>query len=319
MIVCGPPEFIKMSDVKRANIELTKFIKRLSYYHTGRNTNDLKYIAIPELQKRGAWHFHIIFFNLPYTEWSDLVHDREVYNEKKEELEESGALWGMGTVGIEAVEHDEDKEGNTGKIASYVTKYLSKSYEVKENGKIDRDLDKEKDLADFDNYKELGLHNMKRYSASKGLFKASHYFLSMSDNEYFDILNIIYDGEKSKPMNKDGDPFKVFSYYNKFRGVIEELVQRKSRQYIEGLKKFLWSYQGTCIPKQIDFVKWLELKDIKDNDYNLNISRYVDSSEEEEETDIEEVIGRLSGREQELTDSKEKINLFLEKLGFERI
>ena len=44
-----------------------------------------------------------------------------------------------------------------------------------------------------------------------------------------------------------------------------------------------------------------------------------DTSEEEEEIDIEEVIARISERELELADSKEKLNSYLEQLGFERI
>jgi type I restriction enzyme M protein len=67
------------------------------------------------------------------------------------------------------------------------------------------------------------------------------------------------------------------------------------------------------------FARVVELEEIKKNDYNLNITRYVDTSEEEKEIDIEEVIGRISERELELADSKEKLNSFLEQLGFERI
>ena len=61
------------------------------------------------------------------------------------------------------------------------------------------------------------------------------------------------------------------------------------------------------------------MEDIKKNDYNLNITRYVNTSEEEEEVNIEEVIVRISDREQELADSKGKINSFLQHLGFEQI
>ena len=67
------------------------------------------------------------------------------------------------------------------------------------------------------------------------------------------------------------------------------------------------------------YAKVVGIEDIRKNDYNLNITRYVDTSEDEEEIDIEEVLGRISEREQELADSKEKINGFLEKLGFEKV
>jgi len=52
------------------NNEFGKFIKRLQYkLENNRKTlHTLKYIAVPEFQKRGAVHYHILFFNLPYNE-----------------------------------------------------------------------------------------------------------------------------------------------------------------------------------------------------------------------------------------------------------
>lgn len=58
------------------------------------------------------------------------------------------------------------------------------------------------------------------------------------------------------------------------------------------------------------------LDDIRRNDYNLNITRYVDTSQEEEVVDIEAVIARLSQHETELAASKATINDFLAQLGF---
>jgi len=284
-IIQGPPEFIKMSDIKRANKELTKFIKRLSYYHTGQNTNDLKYIAIPELQKRGAWHFHIIFFNLPYTPWGDMVHGYDKYN-KKGELMEMGPLWGMGTVGIEAV-----KESSNGKIASYVTKYLSKSYEIKEDGEIERDLEKEKDLADFNNYKELGLHNMKRYSTSKGLKKAINIFIDLQENEYLDILSLLDWLEESKPLSKEGQRLKTYRYENEFRGDIIELIQRKSKQCLNWFVGHLFDLSSLSRPKKKEVFKFLNLKDIEELKIHASSKSMFD---ELENLEYIKVIGRAS-------------------------
>ena len=91
----------------------------------------------------------------------------------------------------------------------------------------------------------------------------------------------------------------------------------KNRLRVEDIDKIVNTYHNF---KDIDkYAKVVEIEEIKNNDYNLNITRYVDTSEEEEEIDIKEVIGRISEREEELEESKEKINLFLEQLGFERI
>ena len=67
------------------------------------------------------------------------------------------------------------------------------------------------------------------------------------------------------------------------------------------------------------FATLVNLDDIRKNDYNLNITRYVDTSVEEEAIDMDAVIARLSQRETELATSKETINGFLKQLGFEQI
>lgn len=67
------------------------------------------------------------------------------------------------------------------------------------------------------------------------------------------------------------------------------------------------------------FASLATLEDIRKNDYNLNITRYVDTSQEEEVVDIDAVIARLSQCEAELVASKETINDFLAQLGFKQI
>jgi type I restriction enzyme M protein len=58
------------------------------------------------------------------------------------------------------------------------------------------------------------------------------------------------------------------------------------------------------------------LKEIKeDNDYNLNIPRYVDTFEEEEIVDIEATKKSIADIEQELIEVKAKMKSFLEELG----
>ncbi|WP_342504430.1 hypothetical protein [Lysinibacillus sp. FSL L8-0126] len=64
-----------IQDITSCNYEFMKFIKRLNYkiYKTKKAT--LKYLAVWELQKRGAIHYHILLFSIskiPYTELSKL-------------------------------------------------------------------------------------------------------------------------------------------------------------------------------------------------------------------------------------------------------
>lgn len=57
------------------------------------------------------------------------------------------------------------------------------------------------------------------------------------------------------------------------------------------------------------------LKDIQDNDYNLNIPRYVDSFEEEKMVDIDVVKENISNIEAELKDVQAKMDGYLKELG----
>ncbi len=57
-------------------------------------------------------------------------------------------------------------------------------------------------------------------------------------------------------------------------------------------------------------------EEIAENDYNLNIPRYVDTYEEEEEIDIVAVQGEIDSLESELTEVKAKMKGYLTELGY---
>lgn len=116
---------------------------------------------------------------------------------------------------------------------------------------------------------------------------------------------------KNKPAEKKG---KVL-FIEASQGFIKEGNKNKLRP--EDIDHIVKAYEA--FQDEEKFAKVVTLEDIKKNDYNLNITRYVDTSEEEEEIDIEAVIGRISKREKELEASKDKLNSFLQQLGFERI
>lgn len=63
----------------------------------------------------------------------------------------------------------------------------------------------------------------------------------------------------------------------------------------------------------------IDLETIRENDYNLNISRYVDTTEEEEEVDIDLVLQDIRELKLKMADSEEKLNGYLEELGFNNI
>jgi len=79
------------------------------------------------------------------------------------------------------------------------------------------------------------------------------------------------------------------------------------------IQKILSTYHNR---KEIDKYSHIAtLKEIQENDYNLNIPRYVDTFEEEEEIDIEETKKEIANIENELLEIKKQMKSFLEELG----
>ena len=63
--------------------------------------------------------------------------------------------------------------------------------------------------------------------------------------------------------------------------------------------------------------KIITLQDIKDNDYNLNVRRYIDNSKAEEEIDIQKTIKEISDLKKERQELEKKVIADLKELGFE--
>lgn len=73
-----------LRELPEANKHYATFIRKLKNFLRKRNQEtDIKYIAVPEFQQRGAVHYHVIYFNLPY-----IPNIYDVFNK----------LWGHGYV-----------------------------------------------------------------------------------------------------------------------------------------------------------------------------------------------------------------------------
>jgi len=94
-----------ITSVSVANKMFSDFIERLNYNYSTR----FAYLTVVEFQKRGAVHYHCIFFNMP-------LHIEE--NERKERV--IAKLWGHGFVDIERVR-------SARRVGPYVCKYLDKA------------------------------------------------------------------------------------------------------------------------------------------------------------------------------------------------
>ncbi len=87
-----------ITSLKDANYEFKKFRQRLEYRFQIR----LAYLCVPEFQKRGAVHFHVIIFNLPYIDAKELAQ-----------------IWEQGFIKVNKIE-------NVTNVGAYISKYLSK-------------------------------------------------------------------------------------------------------------------------------------------------------------------------------------------------
>jgi type I restriction enzyme M protein len=81
----------------------------------------------------------------------------------------------------------------------------------------------------------------------------------------------------------------------------------------EHIDKILSTYENRETIDKYSFLATIE--DIKENDYNLNIPRYVDTFEEEEAVDLNEVRSNLSKVNKEIEDITQEINKYLRELG----
>lgn len=63
---------------------------------------------------------------------------------------------------------------------------------------------------------------------------------------------------------------------------------------------------------------WAEppLAEIEQNDWNLNFSLYMDTSEEKERIDVAETVRKLRGPEQARASAETSMNRYLAELGF---
>ena len=207
-------------NLKQANYEFTKFIRRLNYETNGIEGKDLKqsnlkYLAVFELQKRGAIHYHMIFFNLPYI--------KDVYRKMYK-------IWGQGRIMVGGKDKNFTKVKNQEqlqKIIFYFIKYIQKSV--------------------FEN----NCPRQKKYIASKGLLKPQ-------ENSFVEVVSLVesrlpseslvykYDGEteynQSNINDTIGKPVNFMRWFNyqqydlsKFPELDKEISQTLSGLSIEDI------------------------------------------------------------------------------------
>jgi type I restriction enzyme M protein len=89
--------------------------------------------------------------------------------------------------------------------------------------------------------------------------------------------------------------------------------KKQNRLRAEDIEKTIQSYRNFSEVEKYSHVATLE--EIQENDYNLNIPRYVDTFEEEEPVDMEATKVEIKRLEKELVDVRSQMDDYLKELG----
>ena len=95
----------------------------------------------------------------------------------------------------------------------------------------------------------------------------------------------------------------------------EHYEKGKRQNYLrdEDVNKIVETYQFR--KEESRYSRQVSLQEIKENDYNLNITRYVSLAQEEKPIDLQEVHDKLVEIEKEIIKARDKHNEFLKELG----
>lgn len=111
-----------------------------------------------------------------------------------------------------------------------------------------------------------------------------------------------------KKCREDSEGILFIDASNEF-----EAGKNQNRLSDENIEKIVSAYAEK---KDIDkYARLVPLEEVKENEYNLNIPRYIDTFEEEEPVDLEAVQKEMRQIDQELEKLDEEINKYLKELG----
>jgi type I restriction enzyme M protein len=92
-----------------------------------------------------------------------------------------------------------------------------------------------------------------------------------------------------------------------------EKVKNQNKLREEDIEKIMTTYKERIEEDKYSHIATME--EIIENDYNLNIPRYVDTFEEEEPIDLDELVNELEQIEKEIKEVDDKIIEYCEELG----
>jgi type I restriction enzyme M protein len=95
--------------------------------------------------------------------------------------------------------------------------------------------------------------------------------------------------------------------------------KRQNQLSDDDIARIVDTYQQRPAQPVERYARRVPMQEIVENDYNLNISRYVSTAQEEKEVDLSAVHGQLVDIERELAAAKKRHNAFLAELGLAQL
>lgn len=92
-----------------------------------------------------------------------------------------------------------------------------------------------------------------------------------------------------------------------------EKGKRQNQLLLEHIEKIIETYQ--CRTEEKRYSRCVDMEEIKKNDFNLNISRYVSTAKPEEPVDLQAVNDELNKAEERIGNAIQRHNGFLAELG----
>ena len=120
----------------------------------------------------------------------------------------------------------------------------------------------------------------------------------------------------------------VIWVFNKAKGASRKgklLFIEASREFLEGsAQNYLRDEDVAKIAKTFHafkdadkYARVVELSEVEKNDWNLNISRYVETADAQEKVDVRAAIAKLREMEQARGEAEAKMNAYLKELGYD--
>lgn len=165
-----------ITDLDYANKEFNKFIKRVRYIK-----NDFSYLAVPEFQKRGAVHYHLLT-NLDPNIDIDIIPKQE----NKDSMYDV-VSWKHGFTSVFDLKLTDDKFS----VSAYMSKYFFKEIDNRLFGRrkilYSSNLEKPK-IVKYDTNSQEFINFMNYLNRSSVLVKEKHIFASNKYAPNMDIL-----------------------------------------------------------------------------------------------------------------------------------